>query len=1007
MRRPSQQIPERLLVGRHQAREAEAHHLQSGNRRSLEQALSTWRFLHDSPRWDDLPLAFRLSVLNGAGRTYLRRYWTSGQIDDLDAGLRAWQEALLLVPLGEDRSGYLNNLGIGFNTRYERTGELDNLERSIRSFEEAVADVDPESPDAAGFLSHLGIAYRIRYERSGNLDDLDHALDLAETAVSRTPQRSPDLPARLGSRGLARQARYGRSGAFADLEGACRDFEQAVEQTPPGVPTLPLRLSNLGTAWGQRYERTGDLEDLERSKEAFERSVLATPPGSLPLAGTLNNLGLSLGHLYEHTHDAALLDRAVETFGAAAACQPPDAHYSSRYLLGLANVLLRRFELSSVSDDLEEAVRLLERTFASFSPEDPLHAVAGSHLSEALSRRFGLTKDPEDLEAALRRGHGAVSASVDNPQRPRLLAAFAAVLLVAHEHGRADRADVLRAYRQAITEGFESAVEVSLEAACFLGDWAFRSHHEDDAADAYRSAFLALGRLLDVLPVRPAREVWLRKVQGMTARAAYALARLGDLPGAVAAFEDGHARLLTEASVHRRTALEALHGAHPDLHGRYFRTSERLAVLEQEALRADPASRRVRVAEIRGERSALEAILDEIRHRPGFERFLKTSSLDEAQDLLARSSPRKALVYLAATEAGSVAVLLTVKTAETVWMEATFDEILALLQSHRLDAGTAPPGAPPSLRPLFQALPLLGGRLTEPVADRLRALDVEEVVLVPIGLLAALPLHALLDAWPVSFVPNAHSLDAACGELERRCGPPYLLGVADPDGGARPLAGTAVELEEAESFFAEGARTLYGADARRSALLDGIGEATYLHLACHGRFDAGAPLDSRLELHGSDGLSLRDVLLGEARPRRARLVVLSACESALSDARGLPDELVGLPAGFLQAGVPGVVGTLWPVEDLSTALLMRRFYAHHLGEGKTPTQALAAAQLWLREVTVGELVDVLRAYRHESGISARRKAFAARALVSVRTQADTAKPYYHPYYWAAFVMVGV
>ena len=59
-----------------------------------------------------------------------------------------------------------------------------------------------------------------------------------------------------------------------------------------------------------------------------------------------------------------------------------------------------------------------------------------------------------------------------------------------------------------------------------------------------------------------------------------------------------------------------------------------------------------------------------------------------------------------------------------------------------------------------------------------------------------------------------------------------------------------------------------------------------------------------------------------------------------------------------------MVGTLWPVDDLSTMLLMVRFYRYRLrgdeetGEGPmTPAAAMRRAQLWLRDVTAGELAS--------------------------------------------------
>jgi CHAT domain-containing protein len=82
---------------------------------------------------------------------------------------------------------------------------------------------------------------------------------------------------------------------------------------------------------------------------------------------------------------------------------------------------------------------------------------------------------------------------------------------------------------------------------------------------------------------------------------------------------------------------------------------------------------------------------------------------------------------------------------------------------------------------------------------------------------------------------------------------------------------------------------------------------------------------------------------------RPRLVVLSACETGLYDIDRNPDEFVGLPATFMQAGAAGVVGSLWLVDDLATALLMAKFYDLHQGGargGVTPPTALRQAQTW-------------------------------------------------------------
>jgi CHAT domain-containing protein len=127
-----------------------------------------------------------------------------------------------------------------------------------------------------------------------------------------------------------------------------------------------------------------------------------------------------------------------------------------------------------------------------------------------------------------------------------------------------------------------------------------------------------------------------------------------------------------------------------------------------------------------------------------------------------------------------------------------------------------------------------------------------------------------------------------------------------------------------------------------------------VHFACHGIFSAVNPHLSMLVLSEGQPLLLYNVLYN-VRWSHVRVAVLSACDSARIDYRNLPDEAVGLPAGFLQAGVPGVVGALWPVEDEATALLMVRFYRNLLGsddEGITPmppAEALRQAQHFVRD----------------------------------------------------------
>jgi CHAT domain-containing protein len=97
--------------------------------------------------------------------------------------------------------------------------------------------------------------------------------------------------------------------------------------------------------------------------------------------------------------------------------------------------------------------------------------------------------------------------------------------------------------------------------------------------------------------------------------------------------------------------------------------------------------------------------------------------------------------------------------------------------------------------------------------------------------------------------------------------------------------------------------------------------------------ESGKPQDGFLRMHEIYNLQLP-----------ADLVVLSACQTALGkQIKG--EGLVGLTRGFMYAGTQRVVASLWQVDDLATAELMKKFYRGMVKEGLRPAQALRLAQL--------------------------------------------------------------
>jgi CHAT domain-containing protein len=137
---------------------------------------------------------------------------------------------------------------------------------------------------------------------------------------------------------------------------------------------------------------------------------------------------------------------------------------------------------------------------------------------------------------------------------------------------------------------------------------------------------------------------------------------------------------------------------------------------------------------------------------------------------------------------------------------------------------------------------------------------------------------------------------------------------------------------------------------RRTALLPKLGQYRYVHFATHGVFNAEHPELSGLVLSLVDEKgSAQEGFLSLSEIYNLTLpvetVVLSGCETALGkDIKG--EGLVGLTRGFMYAGAPRVVASLWQVKDYATANLMSRFYKKTFGpQQQRPAAAMRAVQV--------------------------------------------------------------
>jgi len=166
-----------------------------------------------------------------------------------------------------------------------------------------------------------------------------------------------------------------------------------------------------------------------------------------------------------------------------------------------------------------------------------------------------------------------------------------------------------------------------------------------------------------------------------------------------------------------------------------------------------------------------------------------------------------------------------------------------------------------------------------------------------------------------------------------------------------PLPSSREEADAITKFAPKGdAKEALNFEANRAtAMSPELAKYRMIHFATHGVVnfthpelsgivlslvdEKGQPQDGYLSLHDIYNLNLP-----------AELIVLSACETGIGkEIKG--EGLIALTRGFMYAGAPRVVASLWKVDDAATATLMAELYKQMLTNGLKPAAALRVAQL--------------------------------------------------------------
>ena len=788
------------------------------------------------------------------------------------------------------------------------------------------------------------------------------ALELARLADTQIPE----LPIQLAP--FAQTAIRDRRRLAGDLDGLLREDVSRVEQARQSgdaaelIASLKLIANSYASVNEMRQRALALEEAVEVQKKTFPASGL---PDNVVVQRSYLNLLNSLGQAYLNLREAGPARRnfdvvlktiaSLSTAGPLASLRP----LQEQALMGKADAL-------ALDDDPDGARAMLQKLLLTASVDSrPYILLELGRLERTLNEK------PEAAVEYYEQAITALRAARDYSQElaSRLtLVRYLLIKAAGHVSGAHQKALNQLAASEALTHGMQYAdAEWRLD---YLNGVLAETDNAKLAIELYQRAIAKLDELRSGLSQQEQRQTFLdnESVQDLYSRLTALLSHAGLQADAWRYMERAKARGFLDALQGRHFALDTT-SASPavdelqTLEKRIADVRFQLLPQNEEMMRTagrEPAILRRGLTDLEAKFTLAREQASLTQSRSGQVLSLQPVPLTRIQKSL---GPHTVLLEYALLDSELTAFVVTQTAADQLIWKGDITKLRRDVL--RLRALLADPQSTewPAL------LEQVSKTVIAPVAAKIPQ-GTQQILIVPAGYLNYLPFpvlslpdgRALVEAYAVSYLPNASAL-VYLGNSKQTGRELFLgaLGAVAVDG-MPPLPGTLIETAGIAATYPNAQRVsgeAFTHDVAQHALLT----ADTVHFATHGLLEEEAPLFSAVLTSPAPGKSSRLSLYEIAGMRiRARLVVLSACETGLGTLqRG--DEITGLTRTFLTAGADTVVASLWKVSDESTAMLMQQFYLG-LSHDLTPAAALRASAL------------------------------------SVRAK------YPHPFYWAAFVVTG-
>jgi len=495
-----------------------------------------------------------------------------------------------------------------------------------------------------------------------------------------------------------------------------------------------------------------------------------------------------------------------------------------------------------------------------------------------------------------------------------------------------------------------------------LGVSRFHQRRYADSEAALEAAIAEIAALRSELPAAPETlALFMRdkiSVYGHLMETLLAAGRVGD---ALACAERAKARVLVEMLAGGKTDLGktlAPEEAQKEAALRNEVTALRRQVMEESQKRV-PDGARLASLNAALENARIEVRTFESGLYSGHE-ALRLRRIDIApfrpKELISRLPGHEtALLEFAATDTGMVLFVVTGQATRSYPLQVDANRLAKDAAKFREQIAARDLGYRTLARSLYASL-------LAPAASQIAGMHT--LVIVPEGPLWMLPFQALetpggkflVEDHAVEYTPSLTILHERLGRAKLSAAPRALVVMGPPSADAETVTAGLREI-----YGPAHTTVLSGAASDAERIRKEVADYQVLHVATHGVYQDRSPMLSYLVLADRSAMDAREMM---DLPLRDSLVVLSACETGRAEAVN-GEGLLGMTWALLVAGSPAVVASQWKVESRSTTDLMLAFHrAMKAGAAKTDA---------LRDASLAVMANPL---------------------------------YRHPFYWAAFALVG-